>query len=194
MSTIQQNYSQFLLELLFEENKFTNPLDFLDKSNKSTIFVCLCVSLEIAQSLEQIKTNFMDQEKFTSIYLDLYTNAMSNYISIVGSNERQITFDEAKIFYPKNLNIFNKTNIPSVPENEEFVMKMLETTQNSYVIISRNENTFIVIRNENNDFIIIDPYCDYCGILSKNSIYKYITLNGLWDLQVTFLLPEMTAD
>ena len=182
--------SEFLLGLLLDENKHTNTMDFIDKSDKSANYACVCVSLALAQAHQDIKSNFTNSEEFFGKYFEIYASALENYRSIVGNDFRQIFIDEAKIFYPIDLATTSTKNLVSNATNKAQALAILDSIKdtNSYVIILRDDIAFIVISYEA-DYIIIDPHVEYCGILSKNSVYRYATYDSIWDFDVHFLTP-----
>jgi len=185
-------FSDFLLDLLLEDNKHINTLEFIDKTNKAANFACVCVSLGIAQSFDTIKNCFKDTDTFFAKYFEIYSTAIENYNSIVGTNHRQLAIDEAKIFYP--MDMFSSTLNKTVTDasNKQLLMQKLNSCKNSYIVIIRNEIAFIVIHYDNDDYIVMDPHVEYCGILSKEAVYKYITFNGVWDFLIAFLTPSYT--
>ena len=184
----QQHNSEFLLNLLLEENKHLNTIYFIDRTDKSTNYACVCVALAIGEHFETIKENFMDNEQFCEKYFIIYTNALENYRSIVGTTIRQIFVDEAKIFYPKSFVITTLSNLVTNP------VQNLDSIDNSYAIILRDEIAFTIIHYKDDDYILIDPHIEYCGIMSKDAIYRYITYDGIWDFSVSILTPENVID
>jgi hypothetical protein len=181
--------SQFLLELLLSENKHFNPIDFLDKSNQASNFACVCVSMGIAQEMESMRNNFFDENKFFETYFNIYSTALENYKSITSGTLRQITFDEANVFYPMVMDKQFINKLVSNQQNKNTALSFIDQIKqsHSFGIILRDSIAFIIIHHQNDDYIVIDPHIEYCGILSKNNVYRYVVYDGIWDLDVYIL-------
>lgn len=194
-TTYKQN-SEFLLGLLLEENKYMNMIDFIDRQDPATNYACVCISLAIGQQYHVLRDVFTNVDDFLPLYFTIYASALENYRSIVGHNLRQIFVDEAKIFYPEELLVSVSNKLVSDPFNKATAMSLLDVVKNkhSYMIILRDEIAFIVIHHENDNYIVIDPHVEYCGILSKDGIYKYVVYDGIWDFDVNVLLKNTTVD
>lgn len=193
--TTAQN-SEFLLGLLLEENKHLNPIDFIDRQNKASGYSCMCVSLGVSQQFESIRNSFFLFDKFTEQYFNIYATALDNYHSIVGDTLRQVYFDEANNFYHQDVNTVPMNTLVSDATNKETAINLLETIKNdhSYAIILRDEITFTVIHYENDNFIVIDPHVEYCGILSKTGVYRYVTYDNVWNFNVYVMTPRQIID
>lgn len=193
MTTRQEN-SGFLLNLLLEENHHLNPIDFIDKNDKTSNFACVCVALAIGEKFMDIKSIFLDTDKFLSVYFPIYATALENYRSLVGDNLRQIYFDEAKIFYPAELISISTMKLVSDESRRDSALQFLDNIKNSYAIILRDEIAFVIIHYEADKYIIIDPHVEYCGIMSKNAVYRYTTYDGIWDFDVALSIPKPIID
>ena len=193
MTTHKEN-SEFLLGLLLEENKHLNLIDFIDRSDRTTSYACVCVSMGIGESYNDLKNVFTNTDQFSSKYFDIYASALENYRSIVGTDVRQIYFDEAKIFYPTPYSTITITKLVSNANNKNNAMQYLDSIKNSYAIILRDEIAFIIIHYNADDYIVIDPHVEFSGILSKTGVYRYVTYDLIWDFDVSILLPTKTND
>jgi hypothetical protein len=191
MSLNNEERGQFLLNLLLTDNKCVIILDFINTDTKqlSTNYACICVSMGMMDSYKVIQTNFKDEPDLINAYLNIYTTAIANYETIVENNIRQIFVDETYRFYPLNLKQYTITNIISNLQNKTRVINIMNNIKekHSAAIISRNDEAFIIIHYENDDYIIIDPHLTCCGILTMDSIYKYITFDGIWDFEVNIM-------
>ena len=189
MST-QQN-SEFLLGLLLEENKHLNLIDFINKQDKASSYCCVCVSLACAFRSVELCESFTNMDSFSAMYFDIYASALENYRSIVGQSIRQILVDEAKIFYPQPMVTLTTNNLVTNHLNKQNVLDSLETVKNdhSYMIILRDDIAFIAIHHAGDNFIIIDPHVEYCGVLSKIGIYRYIVYDSIWNFDVHVMMP-----
>lgn len=189
----EQN-SEFLFNLLMDENKHTNIIDFIDRQDKASDFACVCVAMAIGQNYIEVRNSFTDSTNFLATYLPIYIGALENYRSLVGSTIRQILVDEAKIFYSNPIDTFTTKNLVSNSTNKINMMGYLDLIKanHSYLIILRDEIAFCVVHHQNDDYILLDPHIECCGILSKNSIYKYIVYDGIWDLDVHLMMPPVT--
>jgi hypothetical protein len=144
------------------------------------------VSLAIMEKFSEIKNSFTNLDQFSSTYFEIYANALENYRSIVGNNPRQIYFDEAKIFYPTELDTNNITKLVSDANNKAIADQFLDSIKDCAIIL-RDEIAYAIIHLEADKYIIIDPHVEYCGILSKTGIYRYTTYDGIWDFNVALL-------
>lgn len=187
-STTNQN-SEFLLELLLEENKHLNPIDFIDPNNKASNFACVCIALGIIEKYKEIKDSFHNLDDFVAIYFPIYASALENYRSIVGNTDRQIFVDETKVFYPQKINVFTTSSLISNENNRIKPMELLESIKNdkSGMIILRDEIAFAVIHYQNDNYIVIDPHVAYCGILSKTGVFRYTVYDNIWNFDVNIL-------
>jgi hypothetical protein len=184
--------SEFLLNILLEENKHLNLIDFIDKQDKANNYCCVCVSFAIAGQVDNIRNCFEKSDSFSALYFTIYSNALEIYRSIVGQNIRQILVDEAKKFYPQSVVTHTMNNLVTNETNRLNIFMLLENIKNdhSYMIILRNEIAFIVIHYNEDNFIIIDPHVEYCGILSKNGIYRYIVYDSIWNFDIHTMIPN----
>jgi len=191
MSLNNEERGQFLLNLLLTDNKYVTILDFINTETKqlSINYACICVSVGMMESYKIIQTNFKDEPKLINAYLNIYTTAVTNYETIVGNDIRQIFVDETDRFYPINLKQQTITNIVSNLQNKTQITNIMNNIKekHSAAIILRNDEAFIIIHYENDDYIIIDPHLASCGILTTDSIHKYITFDGVWDFEVNIL-------
>ena len=189
---ISKESTDFLLNLLLEENQYINVFEYMDKSDPSINNACACISLGICESYEFIKNNFMDSDALIAKYIEVYSAALENYKSIVGTNIRQTFIDEVKIFYSLDLKTNTLKNLISIDANKSSFMTYLDSIkdENKYAMILRDEITLAVIHYDADNYIVIDPHIEYSGILSKNGIYKYITYDGIWDFDVTIMIPN----
>ena len=193
MTTRREN-SEFLLNLILEENQHLNPIDFIDKTDKSNNFACVCVSLAIFEKYQEIKDTFTNLDEFSSIYFQIYASALENYRSIVGNNLRQIYFDEAKIFYPTELTTNNISKLVTDENNKAIAIHFLDSIKGSYAIILRDEIAYVIIHQDGDNYIVIDPHVEYCGILSKSGVYRYTTYDGIWDFNVSLLTKNISLE
>ena len=193
MCSISNHNSEFLLGLLLEENKHLNPIDFIDKTDRSSGFSCVCISLAIVEKYNEIQKSFVDPNSFFEIYFPLYANGLDNYRSIVGQSLRQVYIDEAKIFHQLEFDTFTTNNLVAEPIKKNSAMELLDTIRdnNSWGIILRDEIAFVIIHHDKDDFILIDPHVEYSGILSKASIYRYVVYDNVWNFDVHVLVPKM---
>jgi len=108
---------------------------------------------------------------------------------------RQIFVDETKQLYSLDLETVCTKQLVTNVQNKTDLFTILNTVAElkSYVIVIRDDIAFIMIHHENDDFILVDPHVEYCGILSKNSVYKYITYDGVWDFDVNILRQKNTT-
>ena len=190
MST-QQN-SEFLLGLLLEENKHLNPIDFINKQDKASNYCCVCVSFACASRFTEICDSFTNMDSFSAVYFDIYATALENYRSIVGQNLRLTLVDEVKIFYPQVMETFTTNNLVTNHLNKQNALDLLETVKNDHscMVILRDDIAFVAIHHTGDNFIIIDPHVEYCGILSKVGIYRYIVYDSIWNFDVHVMTPE----
>ena len=195
ISSHQQN-SEFLTTLFLEENKHINPVEFIFKDDKASNYSCVCVSLGVVEKYQDIRASFFDNNKFSAIYFEIYLNALENYRSIVGVNDRQIFVTEAKIFYPLSFTTHNIKNSVSNAESKQKIFDIIESlkTNHGTLMILRDEIAFVVIHHENDDYILIDPHVECCGILTKNNIYRYVVYDGIWDFDVDVMVLEAPSD
>jgi len=191
-----QHNSEFLLGLLLEENKHLNPIDFVNSMDKSEKFACVCAAMSISENYQEIRNSFTSVDDFIAVYFPLYVNALENYRSIVGSTQRQIFIDEATIFYPKKMVSHPLNCLVSNNTNKNIAMGFLDTIKNNHscLIVLRDEIASTIIHYENDNFIIIDPHVQYCGILSKTGIYRYVVYDGIWDFDVNVLMVEESVN
>lgn len=196
MAQHSKQNSEFLLNLLLEENHCLYPIDFIDRNNKSTNFCCVCVSLGVADKYDELRSSFENNDSFSKSYFNVYIDALENYRCIVQGNDRQILFDEAKIFYPKEFKITSTNNLVSNEENKNAVLNFLEElkTNHTYAIILRDDIAFVVIHQQNDNFIIIDPHVECCGLLSKNGVYRYVVYDGVWDFNINMLTEKVNME
>ena len=193
MATRREN-SEFLLNLILEENQHLNPIDFIDKADKSSNFACVCVSLAIFEKINEIKNVFTNLDQFVPAYFEIYASALENYRSIVGNSLRQIYFDEAKIFYPTEMTTNTINKLVTDANNKSAAMQFLDAIKGSGAIILRDEIAYVIIHHEGDNYIVIDPHVEYCGILSKAGVYRYTTYDGIWDFDVSLLMKNTTVD
>lgn len=190
MSLNNEERGQFLLNLLLTDNKHVTILDFITETKQfSRNYACVCISVGMMESYKVIQTNFKDESQLIDAYLNIYTTAVANYETIIGGDIRQIFVDEAYKFYPLNLIQQTITNIVSNSQNKIQFTSLINNIKekHSAAIILRNDEAFVIIHYENDDYIIIDPHLTCCGILTMDSICKYITFDGIWDFEVNIL-------
>lgn len=170
--------SEFLLNLLLEENNHLVPIDFISKDSS---FACVCISFAICQQYVTLKNSFPDD--FAGKYLEIYASAMDTYRKIVGNSNRQVFFDEVNKFYNLNLSNHNVLkNLATDPVYQSTAHSLIE--QAECAIILRDEIAFVIICCDVSKYIIIDPHAEYTGILSAAGVYRYITYDGIWDSDV----------
>lgn len=188
--------SEFLLDLLLNENKHLNLVDFIDRQNQASTYSSICVSLGISQQFEPIRDVFTNAEVFVEKYFVIYATALDNYHSIVNNNLRQVYFDEANHIYKLQMNMITTDALITDQNNRNAAINLLENVKNnhSYAIFLRNEDAFIVIHYENDHFIVIDPHIEYCGILSKTGVYRYVVYDDIWNFNVHIIVPKIEIE
>lgn len=182
--------SEFLLNLLLEENKHLTIIDFIDKEHGS--FACVCVSLALAEKYQEIQNIFTNSEIFTEKYFVIYADALDKFRIITNNRIRQIFIDETLKLFP--LMLKNKTvkNLSTNTNNVNDAINLLHSVRNnhSYALILRDDIMFIIMHYNENEFIIIDPHVEYCGILTERQIFRYVTYNGVWDFDVHIFMSN----
>ena len=167
--------SEFLLNLLLEENRHLKIVDFIDKQYGS--FACICISLALVEKYQEIQTDFVNGNIFVEKYFVIYANALEKNRMIVGDQVRQIFFDEGLKMFPLDLinNTIKKisTDISSKNDATNLLHKIRD--KHSYALILRDEIMFVVIHYNGDEYIIIDPHVEYCGIITENQIFRYMT-------------------
>lgn len=188
----QQN-TEFLLGLLLEENKYLFPIDFINQQNESFKFGCVCVSFAIAEKVDLLREKLKLSESFMEEYFNIYASALDNYRAIVGESSRQTLVDEVKIFHSLDLTTYSTTKLVSNLDNKTIALGLLDKINktHSYMIVLRDEIAFVVIHYQNDEYIIIDPHVEYCGVLSKGGIYRYVVYDSIWDNEVHVMIPNI---
>lgn len=171
--TLYQPLNQLLWNLLLEENKQINTVDYI--LEQVTDLSHLTVAFNCVKHRQSIVEGFNDSSKFYETYFNIYSTALETYRELVAALKpgEEINVDNIISFYARDLPMQSiSLELPLATETN-----LTELFNHPALIVVRNGRSFVVIQHDETQYIIIDPQTECIGMLSPQRLYTYVTIN-----------------
>ena len=170
-------------------------MQMLDFVQGDQSFASLSIALQLALQPDSIRDSIKSTEEFAETYMMLYFQGLDRYQAATGESKRAIGIEEALQLSTIPLEALTSDSLVSDVNRKQGALAAFDMVKErrSFAIFVRDDTAFIVIHAEDDNYILIDPHVAVCGILSRERIYRYLTYDSFWDLEVTMLVPQVIA-